>query len=392
MIVCDVTRLFKRISSAARLTGVDRVTTEYLDWTLRNDGHACIQGGNSLYLISSRESRRVLETARRQWTENIGLPTTAGVAWRLGGILRRTASRDIGRLQEPFWLFNTAHTWLDNPWIWRCLRKYTAAKIVTFIHDVVPIEYPEFSSNQEHGRHRKRLSNALLNSHSILVNSGYTDRQVKSFATANNILPPQTIVAPLGVKLPEPDPEFITPDGCYFVVLGTIEPRKNHILLLEVWRRLSRILGRATPTLVIVGKRGWHCEHVARMLDYCEEIQPYVREVPDASDRQVAMLISTARALLFPSYSEGYGLPLVEALAMRTPVICSDLEVFHELAGDRPVYLDPMDGLGWVNVVTEACDSVERWRESRTRIISSYEAPDWDKHFDAVQSALKMNG
>lgn len=67
----------------------------------------------------------------------------------------------------------------------------------------------------------------------------------------------------------------------YFVVLGTIEPRKNHLLLLQVWRQLIEELGLAAPRLVIIGQRGWECEQVVDLLDRCEVLRGVVLEKTD---------------------------------------------------------------------------------------------------------------
>src|SRR5580698_988440 len=95
----------------------------------------------------------------------------------------------------------------------------------------------------------------------------------------------------------------------YFVILGTIEPRKNHWLLLQVWRRLVERLGDRTPRLVVIGQRGWECENAVDMLERCEELRGVVTELPACPDVELTSYLRHARALLFPSFAEGYGMP-----------------------------------------------------------------------------------
>src|SRR5205823_1812943 len=111
----------------------------------------------------------------------------------------------------------------------------------------------------------------------------------------------------------------------YFVVLSTIEPRKNHELLLRLWQRLAERHGAAAPRLVLVGHRGWENDAVFKLLDSLRGNSPHVVECPDLDDAALAAVLRGARALLSPSFAEGFGLPVVEALALGTPAIASDI-------------------------------------------------------------------
>jgi Glycosyltransferase len=135
----------------------------------------------------------------------------------------------------------------------------------------------------------------------------------------------------------------------YCVVLGTIEPRKNHLLLLHIWREFAA--EPAPPTLVIVGRRGWENEMVVDILDRCAAIAPIVREFGDLADAEAQALLAGARALLLPSFAEGLGLPLLEAGAAGTPCIVSDLPAFREVAPAGARFLSPIDGPGWKQAI-----------------------------------------
>src|SRR6185369_7849581 len=118
------------------------------------------------------------------------------------------------------------------------------------------------------------------------------------------------------------------------------------------------------PMLVIIGQRGWEAEHVLAMLDRAPSLQGHVLELNNASDSELAGYIAGARALLMPSFVEGFGIPVVEALQLGTPVIASDLQVFREIAGDIPHYLDSSDGAGWERAIGEfLTDGQERRRQ-----------------------------
>lgn len=132
----------------------------------------------------------------------------------------------------------------------------------------------------------------------------------------------------------------------YVVVCGTIEPRKNHRLLLALWQRLVETEGPQTPKLVIAGRRGWNNAEVLARLDGLPAQSPII-EAAGLSTAGLKRILANARALLMPSLAEGYGFPVVEALAAGTPVIASDIPVFREIGGDRVTYCDPRDSESW---------------------------------------------
>ncbi len=124
------------------------------------------------------------------------------------------------------------------------------------------------------------------------------------------------------------------------------------------------------------------------MLDHADGVQDHIREIGDCGDQQLANLVAGARALLMPSFAEGFGLPVAEALQLGTPVIASDLLVYREFAGDIPTYLEAGDERGWEEaIVGFAGDSVERQRQCAA--VKNYRAPDWQSHFRAIDAWLE---
>jgi glycosyltransferase involved in cell wall biosynthesis len=175
----------------------------------------------------------------------------------------------------------------------------------------------------------------------------------------------------------------------YFVMLGTIEPRKNHWLLLQVWRKIIERLGVQAPRLVIIGQRGWECENVVDLLERCAPLRGVVTELPACSDADLATYLKHSLALLFPSFTEGYGLPLVEAMALRVPVIASDLAVFREIAGGIPDYLDPLDGMGWLAHIEEFANPSSTGRHAQLSRLVDFVQPTWPAHFRVVEDLME---
>jgi glycosyltransferase involved in cell wall biosynthesis len=178
------------------------------------------------------------------------------------------------------------------------------------------------------------------------------------------------------------------PEQPTFVILGTIEARKNHLMLLHVWSRLVERLGSTAPRLLVIGQRGWECEQVFDLLDRSQSLKHVVTEIGRCDDETLAGHLAGARALLFPSLIEGYGLPLVEALRSGVPVIASNLPVFREIAGEVPDYLDPLDGPAWEKAILSYTERTSEARHAQLRRLAAYRAPTWADHFDAVDSWL----
>jgi glycosyltransferase involved in cell wall biosynthesis len=182
------------------------------------------------------------------------------------------------------------------------------------------------------------------------------------------------------------------PDRPTFVTLSTIEARKNHLMLLQLWSRLIDRMGGGAPRLLIIGQRGWEADRVFELLDHDEKLRGHVIELNRCSDQELAAHLASARALLFPSLAEGYGLPLIEALALGTPVIASNLPVFREIGGDIPEYLDPLDNTGWEKAILDYLPPESATREAQVQRMGGFQPPSWSGHFKIVERWLRSLG
>lgn len=413
--VLDVTRLLTRAAHPVA-TGVDRVELAYARRILAQAedrvGFAAIVGLRAVPLpredvagfvaaldakwsAGARNGRGSEELARRLGgtfpaTARAGAP--ADDAARRALRLRIKALSALGRppAQEGDVYLHVSHARLDRPEPFRRL-KAAGTRLVVLVHDLIPIFFPEYGRPREDARHRRRMTTALENAGTLIANSQATARDLAAFAAETGLPLPSIVVAPLGIEdgFRADVPALAAPKP-YFVILGTIEPRKNHLLALHVWRRLAARLGSVTPTLVIVGRRGWENEMVVDLLERAPGVQSHVIEVNDLPDAALLALVKGARALLFPSFAEGYGLPLAEALALRAPVLASDLGAFREIAGDRVAFLDPLDGPAWEAAVLDyAADGSPR-RAAAIAKAGDFRAPSWDDHFTIVREATRL--
>jgi glycosyltransferase involved in cell wall biosynthesis len=375
----DLTRLVVRALRGRYPTGVDRVCLSYA----RRYREARV------VLYKAGMGRALLRADSRRLVDLLLADRSVDFVPKLCTLLVRALLRRSPPLTPGGIFFNIGHGGIERPAYVRWLRD-NRLRPVFMVHDLIPMTHPEYCREGESQRHERRIAAMLGCGAGLIVNSVSTQRILQGYAKKQKLILPPLIVAHLGISLfPIGTNEPILKDP-YFVMLGTIEPRKNHILMLQCWRRLGERWkdGAAVPKLVLIGQRGWDIEYVERFLHRSEVCRSLVSVRSDCDDTELAIWLRHARALLFPSFSEGYGLPLVEALAQGTPVIASDLDAFHENAGDIPDYLDPLDGLGWLQAITDFTKDDSERRTKQLARLSHFVPPTWADHFRIVENLI----
>ena len=153
-----------------------------------------------------------------------------------------------------------------------------------------------------------------------------------------------------------------------FLMVSTIEPRKNHAYLLEAFE-LAWATG-SKARLCIVGKIGWKCDALIERIRQHPELNRRLFMYNSLSDKSLEHAYSHATALVFPSHVEGFGLPLVEAMQRKLPAMASDIPVFREIGGDYMAYFDLANPQSLSDLVTgmersgefPAALGLEQWR------------------------------
>jgi glycosyltransferase involved in cell wall biosynthesis len=375
-ILLDVSRLIWRRWKGRLPTGIDRVCLAYLRHFAPR-AQAVVQHRWFRGILDPEASQRLFALL-----EGPGAHFKNGLV--LGGIRNFWRSSDRGN-GRPY--LNVGHTGLDSPGFRRWVRAADVRPIY-LIHDLIPITHPEFCRTGEAEKHRDRMRTVLTTAAGVIANSQATLNELARFGGRENLPSPPGLAAWLGADPLPASSETAPPPRPTFVALGTIEARKNHLMLLDIWSHLVDRFGTAAPRLMIIGQRGWEAEPVFNRLDHDDKLRGHVIELNRCSDEELSAHVSAARALLFPSQAEGYGLPLIEALGLGAPVIASNLPVFREIAGDIPTYVDPLDRDAWEAAILEYSEDTGA-REEQLRRMESFRLPDWDSHFDKVEGWLR---
>jgi alpha-1,2-rhamnosyltransferase len=153
-----------------------------------------------------------------------------------------------------------------------------------------------------------------------------------------------------------------------FLMVSTIEPRKNHGYLLDAFERAWAAGSKAR--LCIAGKIGWKCDALVERIRQHPELNRRLFMFNTLSDKSLEHAYSHSTALVFPSYVEGFGLPLVEAMQRGLPAMASDIPVFREIGGDYMAYFDLEDPQSLTRLVLDmeksgkfpAALGLEQWR------------------------------
>jgi glycosyltransferase involved in cell wall biosynthesis len=384
-LLLDVTRQIWRRWEGVRPTGIDRICDAWLEHF----------GQRSQAVIITKRRQTILPvTASRALFLALSEPlpsngSTSPFRRRMAAIALRWGSAWLRNLdgRGRFWL-NAGHTGLHNPQLVDWCTKANV-RPVYLVHDLIPITHPQFCRAGEEVKHTARILTVLRTGSAVVANSQHTLDVLTEFAHNADMKLPQAIVAwpgseSLRVEAGSPYSHQGPRD---FVILGTIEGRKNHAFLLSVWERLIKTMGDACPRLIIVGRRGWEADEIFARLDR-HDFKGKVIEAGALDDRELSQVLCRACALLFPSHAEGFGIPLVEALAAGIPVIASNLQVFREIAGDVPELLPVNDEEAWASALADYAAAKGTRRASQLERMKEYSAPNWTEHFARVDKLI----
>ncbi len=404
-VVLDLSRL---VFAAWRRTptGIPRVELAYAEHFIENSRErlqfVVLDVLGRLRIVDKRTAIGFVQEIARYWRNDVAstaaylrvvgraLHIHALLLCGLGGSL----TKSISRSQGPVIYIITSQWQLARSQTMERLKAAGKLKLVYFVHDILPSEFPEYFPADDEERTCRTMKNAARLADIVVANSQATaDTFRRKFGM--NRPAGSIVVAPLGLSIgglsiaASRERQVDEPAKPYFIMVGTIEPRKNHLLILNLWRALQAELGASTPRLILIGGRGWENENIVDMLERSPSLQGFVEERARVSDAEMARIVSGARALLVPSFAEGYGLPLADALALGVPALCSDIPALREIGGAVPEFLDPLDGIGWRSAIVDYLGGTSGRRQAQLQRLAEWRPPRWDDHFRQISRVLK---
>lgn len=246
------------------------------------------------------------------------------------------------------------------------LPGHSSARMVATIHDLVFMRYPETFGYMRRNYFHWAIPRSAYAATRVIADSAATGRDLRDLLQ----LPEDRVrVVPLGVG-----PEFFEPPDesaveevraelqlpeRYILTVGTVEPRKNLPRLMEAYAIVKRRMRRDYPALVLVGRKGWkYGEVFSQMIDL--DLRGDVIWTDFLSDELVRAVYAHATLFAYVSLHEGFGLPLLEAMAAGAPVVASNCSSMPEVVGDVGGLADPMDPEAIAEAMIEMLSNEER--------------------------------
>lgn len=268
-------------------------------------------------------------------------------------------------------------------------------KKMLFVYDMVVERFPETMDRRNRIILSHTLQHACRKADCILTISEFSKREI---CECMHVPEEKVRVIPLAADLQVFHPDYQADeikqckqrygiDQPYFLCAGTIEPRKNTMRLLDAYARLLERLPDA-PKLVLTGKKGWLYEDILARMEK-EDLHGRVIYTEFVPDTDLALLMAGARAFVFPSLYEGFGLPPLEAMCCGTPVLSSSAASLPEVVGDAGLTVDPLnaDEIA-AQLLTLAADDALCAKLSRRGLARS-RSFSWDRSAAALDEAVK---
>ncbi len=321
-----------------------------------------------------------------------------------GGIRERMITRrrvDLSEIGDGDVFFD-----LDAAWMCRIRRSYLlpilkkqGAVIAAHIYDVISVTHPQYCMAGGVYHFMDYIGAHLAYADALIVNAQATAAELKNLAERTGCKMPACTVVPLGADFYEKQKSGKRTSGYrirkdlaaavkdhrpYLLMAGTIEPRKNHKLLLQAYDEGLRDLGYS---ILFAGYLGWDMDAFVHDMKRHPDYGKRIFHFSGLNDQEISFLYAHARFLVFCSYVEGYGLPVVEALLHGTPVLAADMPVTRETAGDCCVYFPQDDAGRMCDTVAYFEKNTEAYQMLRRRICK-FSSVSWQTCYRGMRKAL----
>ena len=278
---------------------------------------------------------------------------------------------------------------LDSSWmypIWPVVKKAkdNGAVVGLIVHDIIPLTHPDFFPFPIVKRFNNWFEQAVKHVDFFIGNSEVTQNEVKKYLRKNypHYLGHGRIGSFfLGCTMDNISKDSSVGSGLkklfqrsnVYISVGTIEPRKNHQYLLDafdlVWTQFPK------ATLCIIGKIGWLSEQIINRIKKHPLFKKNLFMFNQVSDTELDYCYRHSRVLTFPSHTEGFGLPIVEALGYGLPVLASDIAIHREVGKDFCTYFDISNPASLAKIVI---DIEKTGQMPKVRNNNEYKLPTWE--------------
>jgi glycosyltransferase involved in cell wall biosynthesis len=286
-----------------------------------------------------------------------------------------------------------------STYVERALRD-KGLRFAVLIYDIIPLRRPEWFDEGLETYFRKWLDSALPMADTVLAISAATAADVTAYAK-QACLPLRSHPTPIpigsgfkkGAALPQSSVDTASRQlplpGSYALIVSTIEVRKNHLLLFRVWRRLlEEMPADAVPALVFAGRVGWQVADLMQQLRCSNFLGGKIVHFDNPTDSELELLYDGCLFTLYPSFYEGWGLPVTESLAFGRPCIASNTTSIPEAGGVLARYIDPDSTTDAYRVIHDTIEDQAGLLEWGRRVRRDFRPVAWSESARAVLKAL----
>lgn len=297
----------------------------------------------------------------------------------------RSASSQVMTLQADDVVVTAGSNW-DFPEHHRVLLglRERGVKLGILFYDVIPCILPFSYGPGFTEIYKNWLIESITACDIAFAISDNTRRDLIDFANQYGVhLPPVTVVR-LGDDVPsgggQPSEEILRKTSePYILTVGSLEYRKNHIMLLNAWRYMLEEQGYTPPKLYIVGRKGWLDHDIEYQLDNDIRLTGHVEVLKGLSDTDLCLLYENAMFTLYPAFYEGWGLPIAESLCFGKPCIASRSSSMLEIAPGLVRHAHPLLLNEWVEQIRALADNPAELQRECERVRHGYQRTRWNR-------------
>jgi glycosyltransferase involved in cell wall biosynthesis len=278
------------------------------------------------------------------------------------------------------------------------IKQRCGFRYVVMCYDLIPVLFPAFFPARDTALFQRHWTAMFAIADRVLVTSRRVESDIREFCGKSGIEVGEVVIVSLGYDPVQADPAFTLPRGLkpgkFALFVGTIEPRKGHAMLIDVWRRL---VSRGLPQrhgfkLVLVGRPGWCVEDLLRQIAEEPAFEGTLLHFAGIAEDLLAGLYRNAAFCLYPSVYEGFGLPVIEAFAHGKAVIASAGGALPETVGTFSPCLPATDAEAWLATIQRWIEDEGARRPYEELIRRSFAHPDWDQAATNIFEAVRMDG
>lgn len=273
--------------------------------------------------------------------------------------------------------------------------KKNGCKIAAHIYDIIPITDAQYCHEFTTLCFMEYIGAHLLNADLIISNANATIDAITNLVQGIQCTNFKTAVVPLGCDINKKQGNAIrtqimeaTEKRKYVLMVGTIEPRKNHEYVLNAFEKK---LFAMDVSLIFAGRVGWN---ISSFIDRTLKHEQFGKRLfmwNDLSDEEITYLYNNAYLVAFPSYNEGFGLPIIEAIDRGVPVLATDIPVLREVGKEYCKYFSVNDVESFIGLVKEYISEPQLYEHDKNKL-KEYVKNTWDECAEQMYENLALLG